>query len=209
MQSNTGKVATMVARSPPPAPPSDAEVFDLEARRVRAALAGDGRAFADLVRPHLPMLLRVAARGCGSVLAEDVVQETLSIAHQQLDRYEPGTALRSWLASIAAQRAWTQVRSELRRKHREERVGEAEQPADPEQTMRAVQLAERVDAALARLPEKRRQAAILRMDAGLSYGEIAAAVGSTEGSARVLVHMAIKSLRAELGDLLPVKGGTK
>jgi RNA polymerase sigma-70 factor (ECF subfamily) len=56
--------------------------------------------------------------------------------------------------------------------------------------------------ALALLPEKRRAVAMLRLDAELSYAEIAQAVGTTEGSARVLVHMALKELREQLADLV-------
>jgi DNA-directed RNA polymerase specialized sigma24 family protein len=52
------------------------------------------------------------------------------------------------------------------------------------------------------MPDKRRQAALLRLDAGLSYKEIAAALDSSEGSARVLVHKALKELKDRLGDLL-------
>lgn len=174
---------------------------------IDAALAGDGRAFAELVRPHLPMLYRVAARGCGKTMAEDAVQETLSIAFQRLSNYTPGTALKSWLASIAAQRAWTAVRGEIRRRARESAAAITQDPTTPEEDLRATQLAKRINEALAKLPDKRRQAALLRLDAGLSYSEIATAIDSTEGSARVMVHMALRALRAELGDLLQPDGG--
>jgi RNA polymerase sigma-70 factor (ECF subfamily) len=60
----------------------------------------------------------------------------------------------------------------------------------------------RVREALSKLPSKRRQVVLLRLDAGLSYAEIAQVVGSTEGSARVLVHLALKELREALADLL-------
>jgi DNA-directed RNA polymerase specialized sigma24 family protein len=52
------------------------------------------------------------------------------------------------------------------------------------------------------MPEKRRAAALLRLDGRMSYAEIAVAVGTTEGSARVLVHMALKELRSQLADLM-------
>jgi DNA-directed RNA polymerase specialized sigma24 family protein len=52
------------------------------------------------------------------------------------------------------------------------------------------------------MPPKRREAALLRMDAGLSYREIAVVLDSTEGSVRVLVHTAQKELRQRLADLL-------
>ena len=180
-----------------------------ERRQIAAVRSGDGRAFAALVEPHLPMLLRVAARGCGGALAEDAVQDTLAIAYQRIDSYRPGTSFRSWLATIAAQRAWTTVRGEMRRRQREEAATPRDKPATPEQQVRAQRLAKRVRVALAKLPEKRRLAATMRLDGGLSYAEIAAAIGSTEGSTRVLVHMALKSLREELSDLVDIESATE
>jgi len=56
--------------------------------------------------------------------------------------------------------------------------------------------------ALENLPDKRRKVAVLRLDGGLSYQEIAQIVGTSERSARVLVHMAIKELRESLSDLV-------
>ena len=60
----------------------------------------------------------------------------------------------------------------------------------------------KVREALSSMPQKRREAALLRLDAGLSYRDIGAALGSTEGSARVLVHMALKDLKQRLSELL-------
>ncbi len=181
----------------------DADVVDLERRRVTRALAGDGAAFAALVRPHLPLMFRVASRTCRSPeLAEDAVQEALAAAAKALHRYEPGTSLKAWLAAITSQRAWTLLRSELRRKQREVIADEPQRSATPEQHLRARQASDRVLEALAGLPEKRRNAATLRLDAGLSYQEIAEALDTSAASARVLVSLALKALRADLGDLL-------
>lgn len=180
-----------------------AAVIDLERLRVARALKGDSASFAALVRPHLPLLMRVAGRTCrSSEMAEDAVQEALAVAARDLHRYEPGTNFKAWLAAITSQRAWTLLRGELRRRQREEAADEPQRIATPEQHVRAHQAAQRVQDALAKLPEKRRRAAMLRLDAGLSYKEIAAALQTSAPSARVLVHLALKTLRVELGDLL-------
>jgi len=73
--------------------------------------------------------------------------------------------------------------------------------------MSAAQQASRVRAVLAGMPEKRREAALLRLDAGLSFAEIARTLDTTEGSARVLVHLALKELREHLSELLESRGG--
>ena len=184
-----------------PALAADPQIELVEARLVADALAGDGDAFARLVRPHLPLLHRVAARAARDPsLGEDAVQETLEVAYRGLRRYTPGTNLKAFLAGIAVRRAHTLVRSEIRRRAREEGSQAPEAPADLADLAIAQEQTRRVGAALDALPRKRRQAAILRLDAGMSYREIAQALDTTEGSARVLVHLALKALRALLED---------
>lgn len=183
------------------------EAMDLavhrERRLVEAARSGDGKAFGALVGPHLGVVYRLAARACGDeTLAEDAVQEALDIAFRQLDRYEPGTSIRAFLAAIAVTRAKTLARGERRRRVREEVSAGPEGAATPADLVSAQDLQRRVMEAMDSLPEKRRQAALLRLDGGLSHAEIAQALGSTERSVRVLVHMALKELRARLADAL-------
>jgi RNA polymerase sigma-70 factor (ECF subfamily) len=174
-----------------------------EGALLERARAGDGLCFRRLVEPHLPMLHRVAARVCGDRhLAFDAVQETLLVAWQRLDRYRHELPFRAYLAAIAARQAHTLSRSERRRAKRQDATDQPEAPAGPEDTARAAATAARVREALLRMPDKRRDAAILRLDAGLSYKEVAHAVGSTEGSARVLVHTALEELRQQLADLI-------
>ncbi len=176
--------------------------LSVEHELVARALDGDGRAFASLVEPHLSMLYRIAARACGSTtLAEDAVQEALTVAYQRLDRYQPGTSLKAFLAAIAVRKAHTLLRGERRRRVREEAADAPEHPAGPGELLDAGRTRARIRDVLAGMPKKRREVAMLRLDAGMSYEEIARTVGSTEGSARVLVHLALKELRDKLGDV--------
>jgi len=174
-----------------------------EARLVRRAIDGDGRAFATLVEPHLDLLYRIAGRAAGSAaLAEDAVQEALEIVHLRLSRYTPGTSFRAFVAAIAVRRARTLLRAELRRSRREGATPDGAGPATPAELYAAEETARRIRAALAAMPEKRQRIVMLRLDAGLGYADIAAAVGTTEGSARVLVHHALRDLHEKLRDLI-------
>jgi RNA polymerase sigma-70 factor (ECF subfamily) len=95
--------------------------------------------------------------------------------------------------------AQTRQRGEWRRTRRQDASDAPETLADPEQQLHARELADRLETALALLPERRRQAALLRWDAGLSHAEIATALGTTDAAARQLVFEATKALRALLG----------
>jgi RNA polymerase sigma-70 factor, ECF subfamily len=182
-----------------------ARAVTIEHELIDRALDGDGRAFQTLVQPHLGMLYRISARACGDrALAEDAVQEALTIAYQKLSRYQPGTSLKAFLAAIAVRQAQTLLRGERRRRARETVADAPEALAGPAETLNAERLAARIRDALASMPKKRREVALMRLDGDLSYAEIAANVGSTEGSARVLVHLAIRELREKLVDVAPV-----
>jgi RNA polymerase sigma-70 factor (ECF subfamily) len=174
---------------------------------IDRALGGDGRAFGTLVKPHLAMLYRLSARATGDAdLAEDAVQETLEIVFRKLRRYRAGTSFKSFVAAVAARRARTLIRAERRRLKREGAAPAAAAPATPADLASARQAERRVREALSRLPSKRQRVVLLRLDGELGYAEIAEAVGTTEGSARVLVHHALKGLAAELSDLLGKDG---
>jgi RNA polymerase sigma-70 factor (ECF subfamily) len=171
---------------------------------IDAALAGDGLAFRKLVEPHLGMLHRIATRVSGNPqLAEDAVQETLTLSYERLGSYRHDMPFRAFLAAIAAKQGHTLARGERRRLKREHATKGPEAPPDPEEQLRGSVLARRIREALFDMSEKRREAALMRLDAGLSYAEIAEALGSTEGATRVLVHSALKQLREQLCDLLP------
>jgi RNA polymerase sigma-70 factor (ECF subfamily) len=170
-----------------------------EATLLRAALSGDGRAFASLVKPHLPMLYRLAARTTPHPsLADDAVQEALLIVHERLGQYRAGTSLKAWMATITVRRIRTLARGERRREAREVDFTTPAPFVGPASQLAAKDLADRLRAALETLPSKRSQAVLLRLDGGLSFAEIADAMGSTEGSVRVLVHLGMKTIRAML-----------
>jgi RNA polymerase sigma-70 factor, ECF subfamily len=184
------------------APPLPADMEALASREeelLARVKGGDGEAFGELVSPHLGMLYRVAARTTrDSSLAEDAVQETLVIAHRQIGRYQAGTSIRAYLAAIAVRRSLTLVRSEIRRRGREQQSFQPDGGASTEDIVAADQLKERLAAGLARLPAKRREAVIMRLETGLTHSEIAHAMGSTERSVRVLVHLGLKELKKYL-----------
>ena len=67
--------------------------------------------------------------------------------------------------------------------------------SDPASELVADETAGRIQAELARLPRLQREVFLLRVQQGMDYGEIAAALGTTAGAARVHYHHAIKRLK--------------
>jgi len=116
--------------------------------------------------------------------AEDLAQETfVRLAHQ---RFRPGREhnLRGWLYAVASNLAFNALRSRGRRQRREETVFRLEDSGgEPDPAVVALRDDERaaVRRTLAALPERQAQLLMLR-HSGLSYREIAEALGMAPGS---------------------------
>jgi RNA polymerase sigma-70 factor (ECF subfamily) len=67
--------------------------------------------------------------------------------------------------------------------------------ADPHGNLAASEAEERVREGLARLPRLQREVFLMRVQQGSGYEEIAAALGTTPGAARVHYHHAVKRLK--------------
>ena len=164
-----------------------------ELERVRLAQGGDRAAFEELVRAYARLVwASVYGLVRDRAWTEDVVQETFLRGWESLaDLKEPG-AFRGWLLTIARRLAWR--RAELT--GREEIVPEAAAPVgssgDPEEAC------ERVQEALARLPERYRVPVTLHFLNGMEYGAISRLTGLANGSLRGLIARGAAKLRAEL-----------
>ena len=67
--------------------------------------------------------------------------------------------------------------------------------ADPHADLAATEAAERLRQGLATLPRLQREVFLLRVQEGGDYQQIAAALGTTAGAARVHYHHAVKRLK--------------
>jgi RNA polymerase sigma-70 factor (TIGR02960 family) len=96
---------------------------------VELAKAGDEAAFRELVEPYRSELHAHCYRILGSVQdAEDAVQETLLAAWRGLASFKQRASLRTWLYSVATNRALDMLRAARRRPHLELWMPEAELP---------------------------------------------------------------------------------
>lgn len=166
--------------------------------------SADLREFVRLVELHGAALFRYLLRMVGNrPLAEDLLQDTFTAAYTHRNTFRGSGSAKAWLFTIARNGA----RNALRDGSRTVTDGEAltralaALPADargPEDELLRLELRAEILAALQRLPAARREAVVLRDIEGLSYAEIAAITGSSEGAVRVQVHRA----RQQLQDLL-------
>ena len=169
---------------------------------VDRARAGELEAMDRLVSLHHASVYRVAL----GILrdedgAADVAQETFLKAFRGLGGFRGDAAFKTWLLTIAANEAKGVLRKAGRRKEqRLDTIGpvpSSEGPAD-ESKERAEDV-HRVRNLLEGLPEKQKQAVTLRIFEELSFREIGALIGSSEGAARVNYHHGIRRLREMMG----------
>jgi RNA polymerase sigma-70 factor (ECF subfamily) len=132
-----------------------------------------------------------------AALADDLVSEAFVRVWTARDRVELAT-VRSYLFAIVRNLFLHDLRAHYRRAPLDERMVDGR--PDPEHRASDRSDLQVVIAALAHLPEVDRAALLMRADEGVSYEEIAAALGLTVAAARVKVHRArLKLAEARLG----------
>jgi RNA polymerase sigma-70 factor (ECF subfamily) len=174
-------------------------ISDEERELVRLARSGDERGFAGLVRLHQRRAYIVAR----SIVmthedAEDAVQEGFLRAHQALDRFDPAQTFGAWLNRIVANAALDLAR---RRKVRNAEELSESIPATFRDPAEGGELRERLELALAQLPDRARAVIVLHDVEGFTHAEIGEMLGIPGGTARSDLHHARQKLRVLLGNL--------
>ena len=127
--------------------------------------------------------------------AEDVAQEVFLDFHRRQSPYSERAA--GWLHAAAAHVALNRVRGERRRSRREAAGFEPAQAQDPADLVEEGERRRQVRAVLGRLPE--RSAALLALRySGLSYAEIAAAMGTRTTNVGTMLRRAEAAFRKEV-----------
>lgn len=169
---------------------------------IASAQQGDRQAFTKLVRRHQGSIVSLTYRMCGDLrLAEDAAQEAFVRVWQNLNRYKPQYAFRSWLYRIAANAALDSLRRE-RPTADLDSVSLADLGPSPEQSAEDDERAAHVRRAIAQLSESLRVVLILREYQGLSYQEIADVLDIPIGTVMSRLNSARAQLRQELLVLL-------
>ncbi len=185
--------------------PNDSELM------VRA-VRGDTEAFDVLMKRHQQMLMRWIWGMLGNEdEAADVAQDAFLQAYIHRDRFNPKMNFKTWLYTIARNRATSILRKRGRRAHlrgplpgESAEDGQLDDWADiavddkpgPRDTAQAHEDAEWLRIALEKLDEKHRVVLQMKYFEGLKSREIADVLGLEVGTVWSRVHHGLKKLKA-------------
>ena len=170
---------------------------------VTRYLAGDRRAFDELVRHYQRPIYQVAYRYLRSEAdAKDLTQRTFLKVYGALPRFRAEASFRTWIYRIAINLCLNELRDRRRGEasDRPEVIDEATVPAPDIESLDDQARGAGRPRAIARLPPKPRMVLELRIYDELPFREVAELVGSTENAAKVNFHHAVKRLRALKGE---------
>lgn len=178
----------------PMATPMPAAVPD--AALIAAWQGGDERAATELVGRHARALARfLAGAGASPDDLDDVVQETFIRAFRGVERFRGQCQFRTWLLTIGGNVLKDAARRGARRRVLPLDTEVASAAGDPHELAVADEAERRLEQGLGRLTRLQREVFLLRAQQGLEYDEIAAALETTVGAARVHYHHAVKRLK--------------
>src|SRR5438270_3511856 len=158
--------------------------------------AGDQAAATKLVERHASALARFAVSSGARSDVEELVQDTFVRAFNSLDGFRGESSFRTWLFTIQRRLLLDRRRAEKRRRDRDEvHESDAATEYDALDSVVADETQARLRKAVDRLSPTQREVFTLRVAEGMSYKEIADAVGTTEGAARVHYHNAMRAVK--------------
>jgi RNA polymerase sigma-70 factor (ECF subfamily) len=168
---------------------------------VRRAQEGYLDAYAELVNRHSPLAYRVALR----ILehhqdAEDVAQDALVTAWQQLPQFRGESSFSTWLYQIATRRAINRINRDRRHYSTDALAEVADANAQTEIAFERNQKADAVTDAIQALPPAQRVVVVLHHLEGLSYADVASATASSVPAVRSQLYRARRTLGSALAE---------
>jgi RNA polymerase sigma-70 factor (ECF subfamily) len=181
--------------------PTDPQANDNDLQLVRRAIRGDGKAFHALVDAHSQRLYRLAVSLVGNATdAEDVLQETFAGAFRGLAGFQGRSSVKTWLTRILVTQA-----AKWRRDRQRRSMPSSDEIEMSQADSAAASIGAKIDlqAALQLLSQEHREVLVLREFEGMSYDEIAEAIGLPRGTVESRLHRARAELKEKLKAYLP------
>jgi len=189
---------------------------ELEAEQDRAliesAQKGDKLAFKKLVQRHQRRAFAIALGLLRDEQdAREVVQEAFLRVHRGLDSFQGGSTFFTWLYRIVTNLSIDLMRKPSRREvelDEGREIDEADIPllsridgADPLDVLRRAEIRNKLEAALGALPVYHRGVILMREVEGMSYEEMAEAMGVSKGTIMSRLFHARQKLQRALADV--------
>lgn len=173
-----------------------------DAYLVRRAQDGYLDAFEMLAQRYTSLAYRVAFRLCGNRSdAQDVTQEALIAAWENLAQFRGDSGFATWLYRIVTRKALTKLsRRPTTRPLQTFDSATADTAAGPARRAEQSMTADAVAAAVAALPLAQRVAVVLHHFEGLSNAEVAEITHSSEAAVRSHLYRARRTLGKSLAE---------
>lgn len=188
-----------------PANPDPDAILMLRVKR------GDRVAFAELVEKYKQPVMNLVYRTLhDEAEAEDLAQNVFLQVYKSAKRYESRAKFSTWLFTIARNLCLNEIRrrsrhpaDSLEETHAEHEDQPRQQFEDkssvpPPEKLLYGELAQKIEEALARLPENQRTAILLCRQEESSYEEIAEILGCSLSATKSLIHRGRETLKEKL-----------
>jgi len=171
---------------------------------------GDRDSFRALFEAHKDKVYSIALRYSGdSAIAMDIAQETFLKLFSAIRDFRGEASFESWLYRMVVNSCLDQKRRKRRLLPLMDAFVDALRASGESvlhKLLRA-ELSERVQAAVRTLPDEQRMVVVLRYTQGLSYEEIADALGCSTGTVASRLNRAHKVLERRLAHVVAAQGG--
>lgn len=179
---------------------SSSDVFLLS-----AVQNGDQKAFDTLFRRYFPMLCAYGHRFVDLADAEEIVEDSLLWIWENRETLVIESSLSSYLFKMVYRRALNKLAHIDATQRADTRFYEEMQEMLQDTDYYLIEeLTKRIEEAVAALPESYREAFVMHRFRDMSYKEIAETLGVSPKTIDYRIQQALKQLRADLKDYLPL-----
>ncbi|HMP82151.1 MAG TPA: sigma-70 family RNA polymerase sigma factor [Verrucomicrobiota bacterium] len=184
---------------------------DPDAALMLRVKKGDREAFTQLVEKYKQPVINLAWRTLrDETEAEDLAQTVFLQVYKSAHRYQSTAKFSTWLFTIARNLCLNEIRRRSRHpadsmdaphptldEQPAQQFEETRTPAPPDTLLRG-ELEQKVEEAIAELPENQRTALLLCREEELSYEEIADVLGCSLSATKSLIHRGRETLKQKL-----------
>ncbi|GAB0171369.1 RNA polymerase sigma factor SigW [Lysinibacillus sp. CTST325] len=181
-------------------------------KKIKQVLKGDQNAFADIVSLYQHKLYQVCYRMLGNKQeSEDIAQEAFVRAYMNLHTFDQKRKFATWLYRIATNLCIDRIRKKKPDYYLDAEVAGTEgldmysqiAAADqlPEEQIEQMELQDRIQYEIGRLPDKYRSVIVLKYIEELSLQEISEILDMPLGTVKTRIHRGREALRKQLNNL--------